>query len=333
MERPSRLRLLFWEEFILKVLVTGVAGFIGSHLSEELAQLGHSVVGIDCLTNYYSRELKDLNLQQVKKLGVAVEYADLARDNLLPYIYEVDFIFHLAAQPGISAYRFADYERNNIQATYQLLEASIQSVCLKGFINIATSSIYGTNATGSETAEAKPTSFYGVTKLAAEQLVMSYTREKGFPACSLRLFSVYGPRERPEKLYPKLIYCIFSGKPFPLYEGSNEHLRSYSYVDDIIEGLIASMDNFNNCNGQILNIGTDTAITTGEGIAIVEGIIGKKANIEIKPKRLGDQLKTHANIEKSRKLIDYNPTTSPEVGLEKEVHWYKENVLGKIDPY
>ncbi len=317
----------------MKILVTGVAGFIGSHLSEELVQLGHSVLGIDSLSDYYSKELKNLNLRQVKQKGVTFEYVDLAQGNLLPYLQGVDFVFHLAAQPGISTGRFTDYERNNIQATYYLLEASMQSDCLKGFINIATSSIYGADATGSETAEAKPTSFYGVTKLAAEQLVMSYTREKAFPACSLRLFSVYGPRERPEKLYPKLIYCIFSDKPFPLHEGSNKHLRSYSYIDDITKGLIASMNNFSSCNGEILNIGTDTAITTGEGISIVEGIIGKKANIEIKPKRLGDQLKTHANIEKARRLIDYNPTISPEVGLEEEVQWYKTNVLGQIDPY
>ena len=318
----------------MKILVTGAAGFIGSHLSEKLVQLGHQVVGIDNFNDYYSQALKKLNAEQIKACGASVVHADLVTDNLQPFTEDVDFIFHLAAQPGISAATpFADYERNNIQATYQLLEAARQSDSLKGFINIATSSIYGADATHDETFAPEPTSFYGVTKLAAEQLVMAHTRDKGFPACSLRLFSVYGPRERPEKLYPKLIHCILSDEPFPLHEGSNEHLRSYSYVTDIVDGFVATLNNFGACRGEILNIGTDTAITTGEGIAIVEDILGKKAQIDVKPKRPGDQLKTHTNIGKARKLIGYNPSVTPEVGLEQEVAWYQTYVFGKINPY
>ena len=318
----------------MKILVTGAAGFIGSHLSEKLVQLGHQVVGIDNFNDYYSQALKKLNAEQMKACGANVVHADLVTDDLEPFVEDADFIFHLAAQPGISASTpFADYERNNIQATYQLLEAARQSDSLKGFINIATSSIYGADATHDETFAPEPTSFYGVTKLAAEQLVMAYTRDKGFPACSLRLFSVYGPRERPEKLYPKLIHCILSGEPFPLHEGSNEHLRSYSYVADIVDGFVATLNNFDACRGEILNIGTDTAITTGEGIAIVEDILGQKALIDIKPKRPGDQLKTHTNIGKARKLIGYDPSVTPEIGLEREVAWYQTYVFGKINPY
>ena len=318
----------------MKILVTGAAGFIGSHLSEKLVQLGHQVVGIDNFNDYYSQALKKLNAEQVKVCGVSVRHADLVADNLQPFVEDADFIFHLAAQPGISAATpFADYERNNVQATYQLLGAAQRSGSLKGFINIATSSIYGADATHDETFAPEPTSFYGVTKLAAEQLVMAYTRDKDFPACSLRLFSVYGPRERPEKLYPKLIHCILSGEPFPLHKGSSEHLRSYSYVADIIDGFIAALDNFDACRGEILNIGTDTAITTGEGIAMVEDILGKKALIDLKPKRPGDQLKTHTNIGKARRLIGYNPSVTPEVGLEREVTWYQNYVFGKINPY
>ncbi len=318
----------------MKILVTGAAGFIGSHLSEKLVKLGHEVVGMDNFSDYYSLTLKKLNAEQLKAYGVDIEHADLVTDKLEPFVEGVDFVFHLAAQPGISASTpFTDYERNNIQATYQLLAATLPSSNLKGFINVATSSIYGADATHDETFEPKPTSFYGVTKLAAEQLVMAYARGKGFPVCSLRLFSVYGPRERPEKLYPKLIHCILSDKPFPLYEGSSEHLRSYSYVDDIVNGFVATLDNFEVCRGEILNIGTDTAITTGEGIAIVENILGKKALIDVKPKRPGDQLKTHTDIGKARKLIGYNPTVTPEVGLEREVVWYRTHMFGKVNPY
>lgn len=318
----------------MRILVTGAAGFIGSHLAEKLVQLGHSVVGVDSFNDYYSQALKKLNAEQVEACGVGIEHVDLVTGNLQPFLEDTDFVFHLAAQPGISAATpFANYERNNVQATYQLLQAALQSDNLKGFVNVATSSIYGANATQDETFEPKPTSFYGVTKLAAEQLVMAYARDKSFPACSLRLFSVYGPRERPEKLYPKLIHCILSGEPFPLHEGSGQHLRSYSYIDDIVDGFVATMNGFDRCRGEILNIGTDTAITTGEGIAIVENILGKKAYIDTKPKRPGDQLRTRTNIEKAKRLIGYNPSVTPEVGLEKEVTWYQSHVFGKVNPY
>ena len=318
----------------MKILVTGAAGFIGSHLSEALLQQGHEVVGLDNFNPYYLPALKKINAHQLKQQGIDIHRIDLADGDLISLVKDIDFIFHLAAQPGISASTpFSDYERNNLQATHRLLEASIKSKILKGFINIATSSIYGADATGNETVAPSPTSYYGVTKLAAEQLVLAHARDKQFPACSLRLFSVYGPRERPEKLYPKLINAILASKPFPLHEGSLEHLRSYTYVGDIVKGLMDCMNHFDQCRGEILNIGTDTAITTGKGISIVEDIIGKKAELEIKPKRPGDQLTTHANIDKARRLINYNPTVLPEEGLAKEVAWYQTQVFGKINPY
>lgn len=237
----------------MTILVTGVAGFIGSHLAEILIGLGHSVVGVDCLTDYYSRDLKLLNLEQVEGRGVTVKHLDLAEDDVTPLLRDIDYIFHLAAQPGISASTpFGDYERNNIIATHRLLEASKKARQLRGFINVATFSVYGADATKDETFEPKPTSYYGVTKLAAEQLVLAQARDLGFPACSLRLFSVYGPRERPEKLYPKLMHAILADKPFPLHEGSEKHLRSYTYIDDILKGFVAVMNSFDKCHGEIL---------------------------------------------------------------------------------
>lgn len=317
----------------MNILVTGVAGFIGSHLAERLVDLGHTVHGIDCFTDYYARPLKELNARQVKEKGATFLPLDLAADDLGPAVEGVEIVYHAAAQPGISATTtFETYLRNNVATTYRLVQAVKDSPSLQGFINISTSSVYGAEATGDETTECKPTSYYGVTKLAAEQLVLTYARDRGFPACSLRLFSVYGPRERPEKLYPKLIRSILEDREFPLFEGSERHQRSYTYVGDIIDGLIATMDSFDRCIGEIFNIGTDIAITTEEGIRTVEDIIGKRAKIAVKPKRPGDQLRTHANIEKARRLLGYNPTTAAREGLAKEIAWYRQYIHGKIDP-
>lgn len=316
----------------MNILVTGAAGFIGSHLSERLAALGHTVRGIDCLTDFYARSLKELNAKALQSKGVAFLPLDLAVDDLGAAVQDIDVVYHAAAQPGLSpTATFQIYVRNNITATHRLLEAVKQEPLLKGFINISTSSVYGFTATGSEESEPQPTSYYGVTKLAAEQLVLAYARARGFPACSLRLFSVYGPRERPDKLYPKLIHCILTDRPVPLYEGSELHRRSYTYVDDAVDGLIAALHHLDRCVGEIFNIGTDTTITTGEGIRIVEEIVGQRVKIARKPRRAGDQLSTQANIDKARRVLGYNPTTTAREGLEKEVDWYRQHILGQID--
>jgi UDP-glucuronate 4-epimerase len=316
----------------LQILVTGAAGFIGSHLSERLVADGHNVCGIDSLADYYSIKLKQLNAQQVENAGVQFVHLDLCSGDISPLLDGIEAIYHLAAQPGISSSTpFATYVRNNITATHQLLEAAMASSTLRVFVNISTSSVYGSDATGDEATVPRPTSFYGVTKLAAEQLVLAYHRDRGLPACSMRLFSVYGPRERPEKLYPRLIGCILEDRPFPLFEGSAEHLRSYTFVDDIVDGLASVPLEIDGCNGEIINIGSDVAITTARGIQIVENIMGQRARIQVKPKRAGDQLKTHAHIEKARQLLAYNPSTTAEEGLAKEVEWYKKHIHGKID--
>lgn len=316
----------------MKILITGAAGFIGSHLAERLIGLGHDVLGLDCFTDYYCRALKDLNAAEVKSKGVEVLELDLAEDDLTDAVEDVEIVYHCAAQPGISAETaYEEYVRNNMTATQRLIEAVRGAKSLEFFINVATSSIYGRYATDTEETAAKPTSYYGVTKLAAEQLVLSYNRELGFPACSLRLFSVYGPRERPEKLYPLLIRSILESTEFGLFEGSENHKRSFTYVADVIDGFAGVLENMDKCFGQIINIGWDQERTTGDGIRTVEEILGKKARCVTVPKRLGDQLRTCANIGKARELLGYDPKTTLAEGLEAEVEWYKEKVFGKVD--
>jgi nucleoside-diphosphate-sugar epimerase len=308
----------------MNILVTGAAGFVGSHLCERLRALGHSVRGIDSFSPYYDVAMKEENARSIQTAGASLHRLDLAADPLAEAVAGIHVVFHAAAQPGLSASSFDTYVRNNLHATHRLLEAVDGSPSLTAFVNISTSSVYGSFATEPETAEVRPTSYYGVTKLAAEQLVMASARDRGLPACSLRLYSVYGPRERPDKLYPKLIRALVEGAPLPLYEGSESHRRSFTYIDDILDGLMTVLDRWDRCAGEIFNIGTDTVITTGEGIRLVEEIVGKRAVIRRLPRRAGDQTATQANISKAKRILDYHPAVLPADGLRKTVLWYRE---------
>ncbi|WP_418513582.1 NAD-dependent epimerase/dehydratase family protein [Corallibacter sp.] len=311
----------------MKILVTGAVGFIGSHTAERLTHLGHNVVGVDNFSPYYSEDLKKLNEDALKKAGISVLKLDLRTDDLSALLpNDIEYIFHFAAQPGISsASTFEDYFTNNIIATKNVVDYALSLSNFKLFVNIGTSSIYGLEATFTEDKAPKPASHYGVTKLAAEQLVLQKSREKLMAACSLRLYSVIGPRERPEKMYTKLIDLGLKGEPFPLFEGSASHLRSFTYVGDIVDGVVSVLGKETVLDGEIINLGTEVEHTTQEGIKAVEDVLGKPIAIDIKPKRPGDQWRTKANIDKAKKLLNYNPQTTLLEAVKKQVDWYKEH--------
>ena len=157
--------------------------------------------------------------------------------------------------------------------------------------------------------------------------MLSYTRRKIIKGTSLRLFSVYGPRERPDKLYTRLIDCGLNTKVFPLYEGSEKHLRSFTYVQDIVDGVVSVLGKEDKCNGEIFNLGTEEENTTAKGIQTVEEILGVKIEMKLNPARLGDQSRTKANITKAREVLNYNPTTSLKKGIEEQVNWFKDNFI------
>lgn len=307
----------------MRVVITGSAGAIGSHMAEQLKRESHSVVGVDAFTDYYDPAEKRRTAAELLSEGIETCEADLATDDLSSCIpSDTEFILHFAAQPGISAsVPFETYERNNMVATARLLEHARLLPKLSGFIYVSTSSVYGVQAVGNEESEPCPTSFYGVTKLGAEQLVLSYARRGILPAASARLFSVYGERERPEKLFRKLIAAIDSGTSIPLYEGSREHRRSFTYVGDITNGLSNMIAKWDVCRGEIFNLGTDETHTTGEGIDLIEKIMGKKGSYTLTPSRPGDQKQTSAYISKARTLLGYEPKVSLEEGLAREVEW------------
>lgn len=311
----------------MKILVTGAAGFIGSHTAERLHGLGHEVIGVDNFSPYYSIVLKNMNAKTLNDKGIKIIEVDLRdRDLSAKLPTDINYIFHFAAQPGISkTSTFEDYLSNNIIATKNLVDYALECPKLELMVNIGTSSIYGLEATFPESMAPKPASFYGVTKLAAEQLVLQKSRERQIKSCSLRLFSVIGPRERPEKMYAKLIVNALNGKAFPLYEGSASHLRSFTYVGDIVDGVVSVLGNETKVDGEIFNLGTEAENTTQEGIEAVEKVLGQQIEIDHVKARAGDQLRTCANIDKARRILNYNPQTTLLEGVTHQVNWYKEN--------
>jgi len=309
----------------MKILVTGVAGFIGSHLAEKLAELGHEVVGVDSLTDYYPIDLKKLNVKDIIKKGVKFYELDLLDDKINDVCKNVEIVFHAAAQPGISdQVPLEAYIRNNILATDNLMKALKNLSSLKLFIYISTSSVYGEIATLSEEKAADPISYYAITKLAAEQLALSSNRLYGMPVCAVRLFSVYGPRERPDKLINKLANSVFNGQEVPIYQGSLDHSRSFTYISDAVDGLTSFLNKIDSCQGEIFNLGSDQEFKTGQVIEIIEEITGQKIKKNILPARGGDQLQTKANIEKIKRILSYSPKVGLREGLEKTMSWYKD---------
>ena len=311
----------------MKILITGIAGFIGSHTAERLINRGHEIIGIDNFSDYYQPEIKRKTADTLFHKGIKIIEEDLREDKVYHTLpKDFDYIFHFAAQPGIaSSSTFESYFSNNFLVSKKMLDFAQKNKSLKLFVNIATSSIYGKEACFEEDKEPQPTSYYGITKMAAEQLALMYSREAYFNTCSLRLYSVYGPRERPDKLYPKLIDSVFNNTPFTLFEGSEKHLRSFTFIDDIVDGIISVIGKEESLNGEIINLGSEIEHTTQEGIQTVEKLTGKKINITIIPKRSGDQLRTKAIITKAQKLLNYFPKTTLENGLKKHIDWYLKN--------
>lgn len=309
----------------MRCLVTGAAGFIGSHLTERLLKEGHSVRAIDCFAPYYSVKVKRFLAEQSKAQGAEWFEYDLAKDPLDDVISGVDVIFHLAAQPGIARISFPSYLENNIVATERLVNAALKAK-VGFFVNMATSSIYGSVAVGGEDVVPAPISWYGVTKLAAEQLVLSYVRKGVLQGCSVRPFSVFGERERPEKMFPQLILATLTKAPFTLYQGSLDHVRSFTYVGDVVEACLKILSAQKICNGEIINIGNPETFLVKDAVRLIEELMGEPCRIAEAPAREGDQQETKAQIGKAERLLGFSPTTNLRTVLEKEIIWFKDHL-------
>jgi len=307
-----------------KFLITGAAGFIGSHLSERLLKDGHQVVGVDCFIPYYDPAIKRGNLAALltNKQFSFVE-KDLRRDTLNREMEGCDAVFHLAAMPGLmkSWEDFPLYSTCNIEATQRLLEAARASR-LPHFIHVSTSSVYGREATEPEDSPTRPFSPYGITKLAAENLCRAYEANFGTPITILRYFSVYGPRQRPDMAYHILVRALMEGRTFPMF-GDGEQTRSNTFVADCVEATYLAARHREKAVGQVFNIGGGQIISLNEVVQLLEELTGRKAQIDRKPARPGDQKHTAANIEKAKLLLGYKPVTPVRDGLKAEVEWIK----------
>ena len=305
---------------VSRYLVTGCAGFIGSHVTDALLRRGDEVVGIDGFTDYYARRGKESNIAAAREHpGLVLVELDLSSDSVEPLLEGVDGVFHLAAQPGVRGSwgeTFADYVRDNILVTQRMFEA-VAPKRLRVVMS-STSSVYGNAETypTREDATPRPISPYGVTKLACESLARTYAECFGLEAVLLRYFTVYGPRQRPDMAFARLIAALLEDKRFPVF-GNGEQSRDFTYVDDAVEATLAAMDR--GTSGAIYNVGGGSETTLNRAISLCEELAGKQLEVAYEPVARGDVRRTGADTTRIRAEVGWRPSTPLARGLELQL--------------
>ena len=312
----------------MKSIVTGCAGFIGSHLVERLLKDGHHVVGIDCFTANYDKSIKKKNMQNfINSENFHFIEQDINRLDLKDVLYGVDYVFHLAAQTGVRSSwgeNFRFYVDNNILTTQNLLEAARESKIQK-IICSSSSSVYGDvdRLPMKESDIPKPISPYGITKLAGEHLCDLYWKNFGVPAISLRYFTVYGPRQRPDMAIHKLVKDILGGNTVQIY-GDGEQTRDFTYVEDIVAGTVMASQKGN--PGEVYNIAGGSKTSVNGILRLLEELTGRNAVVEYIKKQNGDVGETFADISKAETVLGYFPKMNLTQGLRKFIAKYRETV-------
>lgn len=302
--------------------VTGCAGFIGSHLTEALLDRGQEVVGVDSFTAYYARERKVSNLSSVRDAaGFTLIEDDLSTRPLVPLISGVDGVFHLAAQPGVRESwgdGFTAYLRDNLHATQRVFQAAAE--CQVRVVFASSSSVYGDAESypTHEDVRPLPLSPYGVTKLACEHLAQSYVAGMGLDVVCMRYFSVYGPRQRPDMAFQRLIAALLDGQPFPLL-GTGRQVRDFTYVGDVVAATLSAMEHGR--PGCIYNVGGGSPTSLVDAIRICERVTGRRAILEREPAARGDARRTTADVSRIGSELGWRPRTSLPDGLAKQVAW------------
>jgi UDP-glucose 4-epimerase len=307
----------------MKSVVTGVAGFIGSHLAEKLLALGHEVVGVDKFLDNYPQSFKESNLANLRghERCKLIEKDVMALD---PHqlLDGVDYLFHLAGQPGVRASwgtEFARYTENNIMATQMLLEAAKEKK-LRKFVYASTSSVYGDtkDLPMREDGLTRPVSPYGVSKLAAENLCYLYCKAYAVPTVALRFFTVYGPRQRPDMFFHIFMRGLLRGEQTPLYD-DGEQTRDFTFCSDIVDGVLGAA-NYPGA-GEVFNLGGGSETSLLDAIALAERITGRKAGLKRYDRQRGDVRHTSASLGAARSKLGYAPQVNLEEGLTRQWQW------------
>ena len=307
----------------MKALVTGAAGFIGSHLSEHLLERGHEVTGLDAFTDYYARETKEANLASLRTRASFHFVETSIREADWPTLLDgVTHVFHLAAQAGVRASwgrDFAIYTDLNIDSTQILLEACA-SRQIERFVYASSSSVYGDGVVlpMREDARPQPLSPYGVTKLAAEHLCLLYHATSGVPAVALRYFTVYGPRQRPDMAFNRFLRAVAAHEPINLY-GDGEQTRDFTFVEDAVSATVAA--GLRGTPGRVYNIGGGSRVSMNRVIDVIASATGCIPDIRREAAQKGDMRDTFADTSRARNDLDFVPTVTLEDGILAEYQW------------
>ena len=312
--------------------MTGAAGFIGSSLVDRLLDVGHEVIGIDCLTPYYDQKIKQSNLfKAFDSNNFALHTIDLSEDKLDKYLDGITHIFHQAGQPGVRASwgnDFNDYVSWNVIATQRLLESALASRSLVSFVAASSSSVYGSAETfpTNESQMPSPISPYGVSKLAAENLVTLYGTQFGLPTVNLRYFTVYGPRQRPDMAIRRLVECAFTGDVFEL-AGDGEQIRDFTFIDDVVESNLAAsrLTQFEPGSfPRVINIGGGEGTSMNRLIEMVGKLSSRRVDVRIVDRAVGDPRRTGADVSLASQYLDWRPKTGMQEGINKTLAWRNE---------
>ena len=314
------------------ILVTGAAGFIGSHAAQALIELGYRVIGVDNFCDFYDRSWKEMNLKSIAAgtggKALEVEEIDItggeAIDQLVAKAMPVA-ILHLAAMAGVrpSIEQPAYYARVNVEGTTHLLQAAVKHGVRK-FLFASSSSVYGNLGRvpfGEDDPVAEPISPYAATKRAGELLCYTYWHLYKLPVFCLRFFTVFGPRQRPDLAIHKFTRLISAGQPVPVF-GDGSTSRDYTFVDDTVSGILAALEKCDRY--RIYNLGGSDPVSLSKLIAELEKAIGRPAIIDRRPAQPGDVERTYADLTRSRAELGYQPTVSLAEGLRRFVAWFRE---------
>jgi UDP-glucuronate 4-epimerase len=303
----------------MRYAVTGAAGFIGSQLAEALTGAGHEVVGFDCFTGYYDPALKEENAR-----GLDVRRVDLAEGGL--DFAGFDGVFHLAGQPGARSFGdvFESYLRRNVLATQKVFEAAVAADVK--VVWASSSSVYGDaeRYPTSEDVTARPNNPYGATKLGCEQLHETYARVFGLRAVALRYFTVYGPRQRPDMAFARIVDALARDQEFEVY-GDGSQSRSFTFVDDVLDATARALD----APPGIYNVGGGEEATLREALQLLEGIAGRRLRVSHGPPQTGDMQRTKADTSRIEEAVGWRPVTSLADGLAAHWRWASAKVTAR----